>query len=147
MEGGEAPTLGGEGSGFPQSRGEAEEVMKLGYRARDLKCKYKAHRCVSKALWLLKLTVILITHRARFKSLVCVCVKLCVCMHIHRCTVTCTEVHPAHTHRCAAVMISNGTYSPSSVPISDGLCHQENGQNTQSRDLMETGDLEAYHPL
>lgn len=48
----QSPTPGGESSGFPQSRGEAEEVTKLGYRARELKCKYEKNRCVSEVLWI-----------------------------------------------------------------------------------------------
>ena len=48
---------------IPQSRGEAEGVIKLGYRARDLKCKYEANRCESELLLLLKLVVRVVTHR------------------------------------------------------------------------------------
>lgn len=130
----------------PQNREEAEEIIKLRCRVRDLKFKYEENRYVFEISLLLKLTVIVITYRACFKHLVCIWVPLCIYTCIPRDTVIHTDVYLAHTYRCDAVIINNRHISSFLfILIRDGLCNQENGQNTPCKQpRQENCDLLCY---
>lgn len=82
----------------PQSRGgiQSKQVIKLGHRMRDPKVQYEANRCVFEVPLSSKLTVVMITHRACFKHLLCIWAQspALTCMY----TQTHTDVHLAHTH-------------------------------------------------
>lgn len=79
---------------------KAEEVIKQGARARDLKFKYEAKMCMSGVFLLFQLTSLVTTHRACLKRLVHVRVQSVTCTDtqrhsvIHRCA---PRVH-THTH-------------------------------------------------
>ena len=71
---------------------EAEEVIKQGDRARDLKFKYEASMCMSEVFLLFQLTSLVTIHKAYLKHLVYVCVQSFTC--------TDTQRH-SFIHRCA----------------------------------------------